>query len=113
MSYSGDCNKCGACCQYTMLTIDGNGSPVFVKARCDNLIGGDDKYIQYPKICAVHEERELGMPTKMRFPNGTWYRSQCLTVYPRPQDAIPPQCSYSWEGKAEQPKWNITYGPSM
>jgi hypothetical protein len=52
------------------------------------------------------------MPIKMVSEYGS-YESKCLMEYPRNFDAIPPECSYEWEGDKPQPKCHINYTPKL
>ena len=104
--YVGDCNSCGACC-----VTRKNGHYY----RCQNLgvmdrIGSPDA-----TFCAVHKTRTEGMPIIMCEVGGSdAFIAACLASYPRPEDAIPPECSYRWEpGELVQlqPAWSIGYIP--
>lgn len=45
--------------------------------------------------------------------DGVGYYSRCLMTYPRKVDAIPPECSYKWEGSNKQPRWSLGYKPTL
>jgi hypothetical protein len=76
---------------------------------CANLKEADGK-----KICTMYEKRTLGMAILMCSEDMKFfYPSSCLTIYPRPQDAVPPECSYQWVSIEPPPQWNENYAPSF
>lgn len=131
MSYVGDCNSCGRCCS-GFIFIEGKR----IETRCENLVVAEPIGRPQATLCAVHGKRTLGMPIRMfllvghdkiklkpRSPgwstliadiiNKSYYISRCLSTYPRPQDAIPPECSYRWQENKPQPRWSVGYNPSL
>ena len=106
MSYSGECNGCGRCCEATAYGIS---------FRCENLLQLDKLGKPGASECAVYATRTTGMPIMMVSPNGDYrYQSQCLPEYPRKHDAVPPECSYVWVSEIElAPKWHPGYSPSL
>jgi len=108
MSYVGDCNSCGKCCS-GFVFIGGTR----IETRCENLVVAERIGRPQATLCAVHGKRTLGMPIRMFLENGSSYQSRCLSTYPRPQDAIPPECSYRWQENKPQPKWSVGYKPSL
>ena len=107
--YTGDCNKCGACCTANVFIP----SVGMVHARCENLVIGEAVGQSEATFCRAHEKIYVGMPIRMLFSNGSGFESRCLSSYPREQDAIPPECSYTWNSKEKQPRWSIGYAPSL
>ncbi len=111
MSYSGDCNGCGKCC--TGMSWNPNEQKL-VTVYCENLILGDKPGRPQATLCAIHKTRTLGMKVKFYTGDGEGsYEGECLSIYPRTQDAIPPECSYKWNSKEKQPRWSIGYAPSL
>ena len=108
--YSGSCNSCGLCCE--RMEVSKEGLPIIF--RCTNLLSFDKTGKPSATACAAYAHRQNGMPIVMRSLDGRYaYRSQCLAVYPRPEDAVPPECSYKWVGEQAQPQWNLRYSPSL
>lgn len=110
MSYFGTCNRCGLCCVHKNIEVGKKGEVFLFVGHCEHLRGfGGDSLLPYPTFCDVYDKREYLMPITMHFPNGLHYPSVCVATFPRPNDAIPPQCSYVWEGHPEhKPKWVMT-----
>lgn len=52
------------------------------------------------------------MPIVMMREDGVAYKSNCYSTYPEKQDAVPPECSYKYEGE-EQPQWFLGYTPKL
>lgn len=103
--YQGDCNKCGVCCTRLVRQKDG----VDVRYSCANLVNDGDQ-----TKCAKYLTRKTGMPILMVADRNPLFAfvSQCLVEYPRPQDAIPPECSYQFvpdELVKIQPQWQAHY----
>ena len=110
MSYTGDCNLCGRCCEITVNHIE-RGATVF---RCSNLGVFDQIGIAGATLCMVWDKRWQGMPIVMVSEDGKIaFHSRCMMTYPRDTDAIPPECSYQWDSKEPQPKWHLGYAPGM
>ena len=110
MSYEGTCNGCGKCCTATHI----HPQLGIVRARCCYLV--DIREIGQLKatLCSVYERRVLGMPITMMVDGTNYsYQSSCYSTYPNEQDAIPPECSYLWQGQNEQPRWHLTYAPKL
>ncbi len=108
-SYEGNCNGCGSCCA-GFIFIGGTR----IETRCENLVVAEPIGRPQATLCSVHGKRTLGMPIRMLLENGRSYRSRCLATYPRPQDAIPPECSYKYVGPSEKkPRWSIGYKPEL
>lgn len=104
----GSCNSCGQCCQATLY------GHTF---RCQNLLVTGSVGQPDATSCAVYHLRSDGMPIVMRSLDGEFaYASQCLATYPRPKDAIPPECSYVFAPDdlvQIKPEWSITYAPTF
>lgn len=101
MSYVGECNSCGVCCSYAGYA-------------CEHLLQFDKLGNPGASACSIWDKRTYGMLIVMRNTRGEKAYSKCITVYPRPQDAVPPQCSYVWDGQErKQPLWHITYAPKL
>lgn len=100
--YQGECERCGVCC--TRLVRQRNG--VEVRYTCANLVKADGK-----TQCSKYLTRKSGMPILMIAEHEPLfaYTSRCLVEYPRPVDAIPPECSYQWVSIEKQPDWNPHY----
>jgi uncharacterized cysteine cluster protein YcgN (CxxCxxCC family) len=111
MSYSGDCNSCGKCCTGTTWNPH---EQKLVTVYCENLILGETPGRPQATMCAAHKTKTLGMKVIFYTGDGVGsYEGQCLSIYPRTQDAIPPECSYKWQGNNKQPRWPIGYAPSL
>ena len=111
--WTGTCNACGICCVVRTLVPEMKRE---VEFRCDNLLVSDKIGRSGATFCAVWETKRDGMPTTMRSAEGYSYKSKCLASYPRPTDAVPPECSYKFvpdELVQIQPQWSLGYLPSM
>jgi hypothetical protein len=76
----------------------------------------DFRELGQPKatLCGVYKRRVLGMPITMLVDGTTYsYQSSCYSTYPDKKDAIPPECSYVWQGDEPQPRWHLTYAPKL
>ena len=111
MSYSGECSGCGKCCQGTVFNPELGKSLTFY---CENLVISGPIGTPQATMCSIHSTRTLGMKVTYYTADGkSGYEGRCLSTYPREQDAIPPECSYSWQGSDKQPRWSIGYAPSL
>lgn len=74
---------------------------------CANLLKEPDGTTK----CSKFTTRKSGMPILMVSEDDPLfaYVSRCMAEYPRPQDAIPPECSYQWVSIEKQPEWNPHY----
>ena len=113
MSYKGECSCCGKCCEKVEMSQDG----FLVLFRCENLLTFDKTGKPSATACAAYAHRTNGMPIVMRSLDGRFaYRSKCLASYPRPEDAVPPECSYKFvpdELVQVEPQWDIRYVPAI
>ena len=109
MSYTGSCNQCGRCCQAWIRNADS-----WLVANCENLRWKGLPGEALSSYCAVHETREVGMPIRLVHLGKVVGESVCVANYPRPQDAIPPECSFVWAGeKSKQPQYVQGKGPDL
>ena len=110
--YTGNCNGCGACCRSTFI----HPTLGVVEAHCSNLLEIGRKNTPGSTFCAVYEARTLGMPIRMvvdAMPTLGW-ESRCYMSYPQSKDAIPPECSYVFDGNPkDKPRWGIAYRPTL
>ena len=108
--YEGACNQCGACCCKNEVAPNG----FLVAFRCIFLLQADKVGKPGATVCAAYAHRYDGLPITMVSVDGRYsYPSKCLASYPRPTDAIPPECSYRFVGEGATPKWNVLYAPEL
>jgi len=111
LSYTGECNGCGKCCTGDIFDP---ATGKFTTYYCENLVVAGPIGTPQATLCSVHNNRTLGMKVTYYTADGAGgYEGRCLSTYPREQDAIPPECSYSWQGSDKQPRWSIGYAPSL
>lgn len=109
--YQGDCNGCGKCCTGLVFRSE---TGAFVTAYCENLVVADRVGRPQATLCAVHGKRKIGMKVNFFLADGTGgYEGRCLSTYPREQDAIPPECSYTWRSDKPKPRWHVGYAPRL
>lgn len=107
MAWSGECNLCGRCCEATVFLETG-----MVTFSCIYLLTMDRIGKPGASFCAMHKRKKDGMPILMVSEDKTRsYESHCLSSYPTEKDAVPPECSFVWEGELTKPKWTLTFSP--
>lgn len=112
--WAGDCSCCGICCVNRKLV------PEFgrvIEFRCANLLVSDTIGRPGATFCAIWDVKRDGTPITMQCAEyGLSYPSKCLASYPRPHDAVPPECSYEFvpdELVKIRPAWEMGYLPEL
>lgn len=109
----GQCNGCGMCCR---AFLDVAGVPV--EFRCTHLVVIGAIGTSGATLCRVHKDKYPEMPIQLESVGGlrctesSKGTATCAAEYPRPHDAVPPECSYTWSGDPDKkPVWTPGFLP--